>query len=357
MEQLKLSRGFTIVELIVVVVVIGILAAVGMVSYNGVQQNARDKSLLSDIDAVGSEVTRYATKNSGIYGNAVKWYSGGAANSNISFTPSEGNVIDVVATRDYYCVRGFNPRSNHKTIQTAASKGSEAQACLLLDASTAAGGTDGEIGGWWKLNGNTVDSSGNNRHGVAQGASGTTPTPTVGQNGSAGGAYSFSSTINQWIQTNYNFPYSRLTVSVWAKGAGATVNSYGALLSNARDCCAAYNGFQIHYNASLNQIGTRLWWGATSSSNLAYSSFTANTWRHVVLTYDGSATRLYIDGTQVSSANLVQNPGSSAYNVSIGKGGWSSNSYTFGGDMDDARVYNYALSAADVQEMYKLGAQ
>lgn len=38
----KQNSGFTIVELLIVIVVIGILAAITIVAYNGVQQRARD---------------------------------------------------------------------------------------------------------------------------------------------------------------------------------------------------------------------------------------------------------------------------------------------------------------------------
>ena len=38
----KKQTGFTIVELLIVIVVIGILAAITIVAFNGVQQRARD---------------------------------------------------------------------------------------------------------------------------------------------------------------------------------------------------------------------------------------------------------------------------------------------------------------------------
>ncbi len=42
-------KGFTIVELLIVVVVIGVLAAITVVAYNGVQQRARNSQIISAV--------------------------------------------------------------------------------------------------------------------------------------------------------------------------------------------------------------------------------------------------------------------------------------------------------------------
>lgn len=47
-----LSAGFTIVELLLVIVVIGILASIVIVNYNGVQKRGWDASVRSDLDAI-----------------------------------------------------------------------------------------------------------------------------------------------------------------------------------------------------------------------------------------------------------------------------------------------------------------
>lgn len=46
-----MRRGFTIVELIIVIVVIGILAAISLVAYNGIQDRAREAKLAAAADA------------------------------------------------------------------------------------------------------------------------------------------------------------------------------------------------------------------------------------------------------------------------------------------------------------------
>lgn len=46
------ERGFTIVELLIVIVVIGILAAITIVAYNGVQQRARTTAAASSAETV-----------------------------------------------------------------------------------------------------------------------------------------------------------------------------------------------------------------------------------------------------------------------------------------------------------------
>ena len=58
-----LSRGFTIVELLIVIVVIGILAGLVVVTYNGIQQKARDTERKTDINALHGQLEAYQAQN------------------------------------------------------------------------------------------------------------------------------------------------------------------------------------------------------------------------------------------------------------------------------------------------------
>src|SRR5690606_25485987 len=73
-------------------------------------------------------------------------------------------------------------------------------------------------------------------------------------------------------------------------------------------------------------------------------------WVHVAATYDGSVMRLYIDGQEDSSKPLAS-PAISANDspLSIGRDLGGTGSFT--GALDDVRVYNAALAAADVAEL------
>lgn len=50
------QSGFTIVELLIVIVIIGILAAITIVAYNGITNRANDAAVLSDIDKVRQQL-------------------------------------------------------------------------------------------------------------------------------------------------------------------------------------------------------------------------------------------------------------------------------------------------------------
>lgn len=76
--------GFTLVELIIVIVIIGILASITMVAFNGVQQRARDAQRQSDFAAISKALVMYYADNGnyvasgGGSGNGDGWFNGGS---------------------------------------------------------------------------------------------------------------------------------------------------------------------------------------------------------------------------------------------------------------------------------------
>jgi len=53
------ERGFTIVELLIIVTIIGILASITILAYNGVQNRAYDTAVQADLRNVGVQLERY----------------------------------------------------------------------------------------------------------------------------------------------------------------------------------------------------------------------------------------------------------------------------------------------------------
>lgn len=84
----KKQKGFTIVELLIVIVVIGILAAITIVSYRGVQNRAYDSSVQADFNMLMNRFeifkvdnSKYPTTTMGVTGLSVKVAKGAYATS------------------------------------------------------------------------------------------------------------------------------------------------------------------------------------------------------------------------------------------------------------------------------------
>lgn len=78
--QRKIDRnsGFTIVELLIVVVVVGILVAVSVIAYNGIQSRARDAQRKND-PAQLAKVTQIYAVDKGNYAEHNCGYVGGSS--------------------------------------------------------------------------------------------------------------------------------------------------------------------------------------------------------------------------------------------------------------------------------------
>lgn len=72
------QSGFTIVELLIVIVVIGILAALVITTFNGIQQKGRDTERTTDIKAIHGQLEAYYAQN-GSYPALAEWDTGSEA--------------------------------------------------------------------------------------------------------------------------------------------------------------------------------------------------------------------------------------------------------------------------------------
>lgn len=76
----KQQKGFTIVELLIVIVVIGILAALVVTTFSGIQQKSRNTERETDVKAVHGQLEAYYAQN-GRYPTLANVNDSGAANA------------------------------------------------------------------------------------------------------------------------------------------------------------------------------------------------------------------------------------------------------------------------------------
>lgn len=322
------NSGFTIVELLIVIIVIGILATLILVAYRNVTDQAKVTTLKGDLTQAGKQLN--IDKERG--GGAAYPATLAAANGGNGITPSAGATYiynpDNTTNPPTYCLQETLGSQTYYITGT----GNIASAPI----SGACNITNGLIA-WWKLNGDTNDASGNNVAATNNGA-----TPTTGQNGQANSAYSFNGT-SSYIGTS-----QQLMNSVTNFSLGGWINMNSSQISRA--------GFFGHNdNVETQATGNAI--SFYQNGVTVNCAMTAGAWHMVYGVFNGSTLAIYIDGTQCASSASTQH-NSAAYNFNIGGGGIADSSANwFTGSIDDVRVYNRALSSTELQTLYQIGAQ
>jgi predicted phosphodiesterase len=145
-----------------------------------------------------------------------------------------------------------------------------------------------------------------------------------------------SFTVAAWFKTSNTFVENGFIVNKGGLGKGNDKNqmNYGIWMTASENI---QGGFETSKGS-----------GKFITSSNTYDD---NQWHHVVVTYDGSILRMYIDGSEVGSKSIKQGQGpdsSSDNNLVIGANSAIPTDNFFIGNIDEVGVWNQAIAPQDI---------
>ena len=222
--------------------------------------------------------------------------------------------------------------------------------------------TSGLVGLWSfdgkdVVNGVVMDRSGSNANGNLLGP---IATSTFYKLGKIGQAFNFDGTDDY---VTLGTPAALSSTAEVSLSAWVYVNVAGGNYSIIHDVTAG--GSHGQYGLSIIATKMRLSWsnGVTAANFESTSAVeSVGTWQHLVAVRSGSAgnlsVTLYVNGVSVPGTFITGGSSTSVYSslqgLAIGRAGALSLQY-FPGLIDDARIYNRALSATEVKALYLAG--
>ena len=216
--------------------------------------------------------------------------------------------------------------------------------------------TNGLVG-WWPFNGNANDESGNNNNGTVNGA-----TLTSDRFGNANKAYSFDG-VNDYVEifnsSSLNYPTQAITISTWFK-----INSWFPLSNGtswfpilSKSNSNIYGNYRLGLGKD-NQNIVKLYGNLNSVGINENLTFNLNQWNNLIFIINASnnTTIIYLNNSLV-------------YQGVTSPTGWNTNNtlpliigmdspgfieYS-NGFIDDIGIWNRALTASEVTELYNAG--
>ena len=202
---------------------------------------------------------------------------------------------------------------------------------------------------WWPLNGDPYDYGTNPRHGSVIGAASLEATGKLGYALSAGNGSQITAGVSVSNCNLLDEISDEYSAALWFKVHGTHVHYEGAFISSGdwNNKCWTFG---------INQANNRIQ-PLTNASNQNYvnlkTTLEIDKWYHVVTVYKNGIAYLFLNGTlegQVSAQAPYQ---SSATNLTIGRETYASGYFSFNGDICDVRIYDHAISVAEIKELSK----
>jgi hypothetical protein len=203
---------------------------------------------------------------------------------------------------------------------------------------------------YYPFNGNAKDESGNGNDLTSKGA-----TLTKDRHGNADSAYAFDGSAYMEAPNDASLQLTELAVSMWINPIVA--EKISALLFKDNHPGNNYGVWLYHGGNEIKfgiYPGTRRDGGfGLHAKKLRLVPMNADSM--ITATLGNNTAHLYINGSLVASSETTQVPGKDTQPLFLGYwGGVDARLNKFKGTMDDIRIYNRALSEAEVKELYEL---
>jgi prepilin-type N-terminal cleavage/methylation domain-containing protein len=304
------NRGFTIVEILIVVFVMGVLLTLGVSNLRSSQISARDSERKTDVESIAINLENFYRSGSDYSNTTTNRYPSIATTTTVAPTLSTGLV------------------SYWKLDDTSGST-----------ATDSSGSNNGQV----KINANLYypfdsganDASTSNNNGTVYGA-----TLSNDRFNNTNSAYSFNGSNNYISTPALTFGTKKRFYSAWIK-----INSPGAntIIDGAIQ-------FKVTSTNKLRVQWSDSTWHVVDST----TSISTGVWTHVVLVYDGSVAKFYINGAiDATTASFSNYGGHNPSNITIGRDG-SGGLEAYNGSIDEVLIGSTTGNTPHAQDIAKL---